>query len=214
MSIKLPGVKTGTIDSFTNSGDRIKWSPKSELTLVASAPVEMPKKIAANPSRRQSGQAIRSGNHGGATEAARIFVGYNVAKKPTWRSGEVYLATYLLREAQLLKRKKGFPAFSFYVGWGAFPGDVKVSSEQSAVVEFINFTQSQAVFFDDMNNLAADLAEFLHQEAVLLELSKGGRQTYMDYVDADEDQFTEVDTAKATLTANKDYVSPSIWKMK
>lgn len=218
MSIKLPGVKTGTVKGVTDSGRYAHWVPKGELTLIASqseADQSLPLRIAANPSAEQFVEAALNRATPLARSAARIFVGFNVGDKPVWRAGQVYLAGFLLREKQLQKTPSTFPAFSFYVGLGAFPGQgAIVSSERSAQFVFINFNQKYEDFARQIGYLGAELASVLHQESTLVELSREGQVTNMDYVDVDAKDRLSVKEAKAWLDKNAYRIEKSVYAMK
>lgn len=219
MATKIHGVRTGTIDGFTESGERVKWVPTSELTLVTSDDVVenefvLPRRIAANPSARQGFREFISGDKPPVKDTARLFVGFNVGDEEFWRAGQVYLMGYLLRETQLRSSKKIAPAFSFYVGLGAFPGDKVVSSERSAQFVFMNFAQPHKKFFSDMFELAAEMAEWLHQESVLLEAQGDGKVIYLDYIESDPKKLVDTRAAEDYLEENKHRVKPSVWRAK
>jgi hypothetical protein len=122
-------------------------------------------------------------------DSARLFVGFNVNPDKgdlihKWNAGQVYQAAYLLRKQQL--ENSGLPpAFSYYVGLGAFPG-VKgvVVSEKSAQIVFMNFGQASKTFHRDMVSLSARMADRLHQESVMLELTDRDGVFKLDYVDS------------------------------
>lgn len=187
--IKLPGIPTGTIDGFTSDTHRrVKWLPRGPLTLVASTDAlaeSLPKEIAANPTRVLAKQMWRDPGKPAAKQSARLFVGFNVGDRQEWSQEDVYKVAYLLREKQL-SDTGSLAAFSFYAGLGAFPGvSGKVVTEKSAQIVFMNFRQKAEEFFDDMIDLAADMANYLHQESVLLEISKSGKVFYLEYVDSE-----------------------------
>lgn len=219
MPTKIHGVRTGTIDSFTESGQRVKWVPTSEPVLVSGDyeqddVADLPLRIAANPNSRQGFQEFKSRDKTKIRDSARLFAGFNVGAEEIWRPGQVYLMGYLLREAQLKTSKKIDPAFSFYVGLGAFPGKQVIASERSGQFIFINFGQSSDQFFESMFNLSADLAEWLHQESILLECQDGGKVVYMDYIESNPRKLVDVAEAKEYLEENKHRIKPSIWRMK
>ncbi len=216
MNNKIKGVRTGTVDAVTDSGDRVKWVPKSELLLVSNGEggeTGMPERIAANPSARQARDEFFSKDKKLVRDTARLFVGFNVGSEDYWSAGQVYLMAYLLREQQLSGRK-GAPAFSFYIGLGAFPGDKIVASERSAQLVFMNFSQSSAEFFEDMFDLAGQLAEWLHQESVLLEAQDGGQVVYLDYIESDPEKVAPMKKAEDMLEKNSHRIEPSVWEMK
>lgn len=214
---KFKGVRTGTIDTIADNGWRAKWVPKSELTLISSADAEevdfLPRRIAANPNSTQAKTDLFSKEKPRVKAAARLMVGFNVGSKPFWRAGEVYLLTYLDREEQL-SDGRAMPAFSFYVGLGAFPGDKIVASERSAQLVFMNFGQESKEFFSDMMDLSQTLAEDMNQESILLELQEDGQVVYLDYIEPNKKDWTDLDEIKAWLVENKNRVEPSVWRMK
>ncbi len=183
--VKLPGVPTGTFTAVIG-GRLIKWKPQGDLTLIASqaaAEQGLEREIASNPDPDQAIATFRKAPH--VHSSARLFVGFNVASVPTWRAGEVYLVTFLARETQLLNRKnaEAHPAFSFYVGLGAFPGvGAKVASEKSAQVVFLNYTQDADEFFKDIISLASILCQWLSQEAIIAELTEEGKVIYSEEI--------------------------------
>ncbi len=217
--MKLPGIKTGTINTITSDGSRrIHWRPTGELVLIASEGAAehynlLPRKIAANAGATEAKRLLRDSSAPLARDEARIFVGFNVKDKPTWRSGEAYLMCYLTREEQLGERKntKAQPAFTmFYAGLGAFPGNVTVTSERSAQFVFLNFGQSKDDFFDDMLDLAQLLAESLLQESVLVEFVHDGKTFYADYIEGQNYDWT-VAEAKAYLEENAYRLDPKVY---
>lgn len=219
MATKIHGVRTGTIDGFADNGWRVKWIPKSELILISSDDTALdrvqfgyPRSIAANPSTDQAFEELYSGDRKQIKDAARLFVGFNVGNKKVWRAGEVYLMCYLLREEQL-SGGKGYPAFSFYVGCGAFPGDKIVVSERSAQLVFMNFGQKTYDFSKDMFKLAEKLGEALSQESILVEIQSEGETVYLDYIETSSLLWLDVDDAKVGLEENKDLLEPKIWRM-
>lgn len=213
MAEKLPGIRTGTVDSFTDSGQHVRWVPKSELVMVDGGQCDLPRRISANPNSRQGYAEFSRKEPGVVRDGARLFVGFNVGGDEVWRAGEVYLAAYLLRQEQL-RGKRGAPAFTFYVGIGAYPGDKVVASERSAQIVFMNFGQSSKAFFKDMFDLSATLAEELSQESILLELQEDGHVTYLDYIDSDRKHIAEIDDTRSWLNENKHCIQQSVWRMK
>lgn len=221
---KLPGLKTGTINTINQTGDkRVKWVPKGDLILIASKDAadhfdlgKLPRQIASNPTAAQAKQFIRDNDAVPLTkEEARIFVGFNVKDKPTWRTGQVYLMLFLLREEQLQARKKtdALPAFTmFYAGLGAFPGNVQVASERSAQFVFMNFGQDPDDFFDDMADLSMLAAEALLQESVLLELDKSGKTFYLDYILSEGFEW-DLPEAEEYLEENAHRITKKVWEM-
>lgn len=227
MTRKLHGVRTGTVDTMTDGGRRAKWVPQSELTLISSADgfihgskdldlyteALLPRRIAANPNAAQAKAELFSKKKPTVKAAARLMVGFNVGSEPYWRAGEVYLLAYLNREEQL-KNGQAMPAFSFYVGLGAFPGDKLVASERSAQLVFMNFGQPSKAFFSDMIDLSKEMAEDMNQESVLLELQENGQVIYLDYIEPKKRNWSPLDDTKKWLNENKIRIEPSVWRMK
>lgn len=232
--IKLPGIPTGTVDAVTRDGERALWRPHGDLTLLVSetCSANLPDQIKGNPDaatlirmRDDQEKYCKLGMLGKflswvrrkapfppVRESARMFVGHNVGEKQFWRSGQVYLMGYLLREEQL-RNGKGVPAFSFYVGVGAFPGTGDaVTAEESSQFVFMNFGQSRKAFLDDMAKLAQALAEALSQESVLLEFSEEGRVALYDYVEADRKNWVSTGDAEKMLEENSYRIPKKVWE--
>lgn len=234
--IKIPGVPTGTVNVVTENGRRARWQPHGDLTLIVSetAKQALPPEIKGNPDAQTLKQmirdrdkrmersllgrfldwALRRGEFPPVKESARLFVGHNVENAEYWRSGQVYLMGYLLREQQLKKSKHGVPAFSFYVGLGAFPSDRgnNITAEESSQLVFTNFGQSREEFFGDMAELAQLMAENLDQESVLLELSDKGRVAVYEYVEAKRQDWVPLEDTEELLEENSHRVSEKVWK--
>lgn len=221
--IKIPGLKTGTIDTINQTGNkRVKWVPKGDLMLIASEDAaahfdldKLPRQIASNAGAAEVKRFIRDKTAMPITkEEARIIVGFNVKDQPVWRSGQVYLMVFLLREEQLAAKKntETSPAFTmFYAGLGAFPGTVKVSSERSAQFVFMNFGQDPDQFFEDMADLAQWVAEALLQESVLLELDRDGKTFYLDYVPGESFDW-KLEEAEEYLEENAHRITEKVWR--
>lgn len=214
--MKLPGVPTGSVNTITPAG-RVRWSPKSELTLIASqseAERGLPRVVVGNPGPKDAQVAWRS--KPAAKASARLFVGYNVGDEPVWRSGEVYLLAFLLREKQLATNSNIHPAFSFYAGIGAYgPGTgLPVSSEKSAQIVFLNFDQKQETFFDQIIELAAMMAAQLNQESVMVELSRKGSGFYTDLIYADPEYAATVAQTRRYLNENAERIGAEVFEMK
>ncbi len=210
---KLHGIKTGTVDSFTLSGKRVRWIPKGPLIRVGGNS-DLPSEVAANPSAQQAADEFLSGKPIKFRETARLFVGFNVGDKPVWRTGQVYLLAYILRDRQIKKSGKGAPAFTLYLGVGAFPGGAVVASEHSAQLVFINFSQKGDAFIREMFELAQMLAENLHQESVLIEVQRQGGISQYEYIEANQQFWVPVSETKKFLNENKDLVLDEYWRMK
>lgn len=234
--IKIPGVPTGTVDAVAQNGERARWKPHGDLTLVVSetaAAQNLPREIKGNPdaetgikmqrerdkrmARGPLGRfldwAFRRGEFPAVRESARLFVGHNVQNEEYWRSGEVYLAGYLAREAQLKTRSGAIPAFSFYVGLGAFPSDRgnNITAEESSQFVFINFSQSRTDFIDDMFRLAGELAKMMSQESVLLEISEKGKVSVYDYIEPTNGQWTPKEKTRDLLRENAYRIQEKVW---
>lgn len=234
--IKIPGVPTGTVDAVTQSGQRARWKPHGDLTLIVSetASQVLPSEIKANPDkataikmmsdreRRMSRSLLgrfldwvfHRGEFPPVRESARIFVGHNVGNEEFWRAGQVYFSGYILREDQLKKGKSAVPAFSFCVGLGAFPSDRgnNITAEESSQFVFMNFSQSKKEFFDDMIDLAGSLAEMMNQESTLLELSEKGSVALYEYIEAKPHNWSEIGDVTKMLKENSYRIPEKVWK--
>ncbi len=215
--IKLPGVPTGTFKAVVD-GKIVRWTPKSSLTLIASQSaaeegLSLDREVHANPSGKAAKTEWRTAPM--VSESARLFIGFNVGDRPLWRAGEVYLLTFLLREKQLIEAGgKGNPAFSYYVGIGAFASiGQPVAAEKSAQIVFLNFDQNSNDFFDSMIDLAEDVGAWLSQESVLVELSKQGNAFYSKYIDANKDISKTVQTTKKYLNDNAYRIGKDVYDM-
>ncbi len=204
MTRTLPGLHTGTVDDYTDTThEHFRFQPQGTLALMTNEPVlaeKLPREISSNPSEDELLERVDShmapwyvrwfrSKKSAVRDSARLFVGFNVNANNgdlihKWNAGQVYQTAYLLRRKQL--EDSGLPpAFSYYVGLGAFPGTKGVViSEKSAQIVFMNFGQSSKAFHRDMVSLSARIADRLHQESVMLELSDRDGIFRLDYVDS------------------------------
>jgi hypothetical protein len=104
----------------------------------------------------------------GDTEAARIFVGFNVGGTPTHTLSQVADAVYEIR-----KRQGASGDASLLLQRGIYESDGERVDEDSAQVVILNLT-GEKNFTAHMLALAERLREQLSQERVIVEMQKGG----------------------------------------
>jgi hypothetical protein len=104
--------------------------------------------------------------------AARIFVGFNVGQKTVWDLDDLVAIVRRVREAQ-----GHHPDASFLAQRGLYTSavDGKVVEEPGAQVILLDLDSStQKHFQGEMVSLAEVIATEFEQEAVILELQRGG----------------------------------------
>jgi hypothetical protein len=114
-----------------------------------------------------------------ALYAARIIVGFNVGRKPRWTMDDVVRIVRRVRKQQV-----GDPASTFVLQRGIYThtetedGERLTVDEKGAQIFLLNTPElgtSVTVFKKQMEDLAEILATDLRQEAVILEIQRGGR---------------------------------------
>jgi len=124
---------------------------------------------------------VHNGKNWRATKplyAARLIVGFNVGSKPRWKMDDV---VRIVRRER--KKQVGDPAATFVLQRGIYSHTVNVEGkrlvvdEQGAQIFIVNipdFETTVREFQRQMEDLAETLATDLRQEAVILEIQRGG----------------------------------------
>jgi len=108
----------------------------------------------------------------GPVWAARLFVGFNVGKKPRWDVDDLVKVVKRVR-----KRQEQKPDASFVLQKGIYTSSKtgKTVDEKGAQVIVLNTTgASQKAFEKQMVELAEEIARSLKQEEVILEIQRSG----------------------------------------
>ena len=121
--------------------------------------------------------------YGIPSNAARMFVGFNVGKKPTHNVNQ--LSKLYQRERAKQKNDKGDslpPDASFVIQKGLYtsPVDGIVYENSVQLIVLSLFGESEKIFTDNMIEIAGVVARDFHQEVVILEMQKYGiaREVY------------------------------------
>jgi len=110
--------------------------------------------------------------------AARLIVGFNVGSKPLWKMDDVVRIVRRVRKKQV-----GDPAATFVLQRGIYShtalvdGKKLIVDEQGAQIFIVNIPDFETKVRDfqaQMEELAEVLATDLRQEAVILEIQRGG----------------------------------------
>lgn len=134
------------------------FRPNGRMTLVGRGP-----EYAQNPTGWSSREPIL---------AARIFVGFNVGRRPKWHMNDVVRIVKRVRKDQV-----GSPDATFLYQRGLYTSkrDESVVDEKGAQIIILNLAgEPLGVFREQMIELGEEIATRLKQEEVIVELQRGG----------------------------------------
>ncbi len=108
-------------------------------------------------------------------DAARLFVGFNVGQKPTYRMNDLMAIVQAVREDQVGAADASFVSQRGFYTHEEGPHKGELVREDGGQVAVINTAgSSRADFQRQMTDLATVIAQEMQQELVILELQRDG----------------------------------------